>query len=260
MKKYGSLFLCFLPLLLWGQNPEKTHGLQLDLGSYHFSMLDHQASPVGYALNAPTASLGYQHRNTKHLVEAGLYFTFGQLKAKAYPLITLLDKNTLTAYAFGLHFDYLKPLKSDMPWTQHVGASFAYDFIIDFEAVANFPWGMGQGRLDLAYQGTYSLPNAHQLSVKIKAPLVGVVTRLPYSNIPRVLGKIAGVSSFFEVGTSIVSWDSYQHLSIETTYTLALNEKWRLSPTYHFSYFAHNKPDKIRAYKQVFTIALSYDF
>ncbi len=259
MKNYLYLFLCILPLLVCGQTPEKAQGLQLDVGMYHFSLLDHQASPIIYALNTPMLGLGYQHENAKRVLETGLYFTLGQFQAKDKDVPTFLD-NEITTYAFGLDFNYWKILTKNEQWTHYIGGSLAYDFTIDFEAIADFPWGMGRGRLGVGYWGIYTLTNAHQLSVKAKVPLVGFITRLPYSNIPRVLGKIAGVSSFFEAGTSIATWNTYQYVDLELAYTLPLNEKWTLEPTYHLSYFAHNQPDQMRAYNQMFTFALRYGF
>ncbi|MEL6719001.1 MAG: hypothetical protein AAFP82_09820, partial [Bacteroidota bacterium] len=83
MKRTNSLkpiiiLLLFCPLFLVAQN-SKT--LSLSLGLNDFTMLDRQASPVVYNLNAPISKLGYQHQNTKRNLAVDLYFSLGQLKA-----------------------------------------------------------------------------------------------------------------------------------------------------------------------------------
>ncbi len=259
MKKYLNCLWCLFPVLLWGQTVEKTQAVQLDLGWYNFNMLDRQASPVIYTLNAPMARVGYQHKNAKRLLEATAYFSLGQMAAKDKNLPKFID-NEVTTYAFGLELQYWKILKKSGQWTHHLGGNIAYDFAIDFESVAAFPWGMGQGRIGIGYQGAYQLKNGHQVRLKASLPLVGIVTRLPYSNIPRVIGKAAGVASFFQVGTSLDTWNTYQQAALDISYILPLSDKWTLSPSYHFSYFAHNQPDKIRAYRQALMLGLRYNF
>ncbi|MEM0995152.1 MAG: hypothetical protein AAGI49_19130 [Bacteroidota bacterium] len=257
LKLLLCLSLCF-PAILMGQDSK---ALGLSLGLHHFTMLDQHASPVVYTINAPIAQIGYQHQNTQRILCFNLYFGLGQLKASDNDLPTLntdLGRSTTIA---GLDVYYWKDLERQSENWQHAwGGSFQYDFMIDFEAVGNFPWAMSQAVLGVNYSSAYLFENGNQLKASVGLPLLGIWTRLPYYSIPRTQGKVPGVGSYFAEGTKLATWNNFQRIDLSLAYQFSLNERWQLCADYQFAWFHYTLPDDIFAYQQQLNLQLAYSF
>lgn len=257
LKSSIYLFL-FCPLFLLGQN-NKT--FSLSLGVQNFTMLDQHASPVIYQLNTPIAKLGYQHQNPKRMLTFDLYFGLGQLKASDNNLPILDSDLGLSTTAAGFDVYYRRSLSSNTDnWQHSLGASFQYDFMIDFEAVGDFPWAMSQAAFEINYSRAYLFENGNRLKAMIGVPVFGIWTRLPYYSIPRTQGKVPGVGSYFAEGTKLATWNNFQRIDLSLAYQFQLNEKWQLQAGYQFAWFHYALPDDIFAYQQQLNLQLGYSF
>jgi len=224
-------------------------------------MLDQQASPVVYNLNAPLAQLSYQHQNLQKTLVFNAYFSLGQLKANNNNLPTLNTELGLSTTVAGLDIFYWKNLNTNTDnWQQMLGASFQYDFMIDFEAIGDFPWAMGQANLGINYGRKYLLENGNRLEAKVGIPVFGIWTRMPYYNIPRTQGKVPGVGSFLAEGTKLATWNHYQRIDLSLAYQFQLNERWQLQASYQFAWFHYVLPDDIYVYQQQLNLQLDYSF
>ncbi|MEM6700900.1 MAG: hypothetical protein AAF599_21030 [Bacteroidota bacterium] len=235
--------------------------MNVSLGLHHFTMLDRHATPVIYKVNAPITQLGYQHQDAKRTLAVDLYFGLGQFKASNSDLPVLDSDLGLSTTIAGLDIQYWKNLNSQTEHWQHaLGGSLQYDFMIDFEAVGDFPWAMSQATLEVNYSRTYLFENGNRLNASIGLPILGIWTRLPYYSIPRTQGKVPGVGSYFAEGTKLATWNNFQRIDLSLAYQLPLNERWQLQAGYRFVWFHYTIPDDIFAYQQQLNLDLSYSF
>ncbi len=253
------LTLCSSSIKTVQAQEEKKMGLVLSPIFSLYSVYDQHASPVHYQLNAPAIRLGYEVESAKAYSLYYVQYGNGKFRPKNGDLNYLTEDVGWASRAIDLRAQHLRKLKSTDKEMHLLGPVFQYDFKLDFDYLGNWPWAFGQAALGVSYQYRRALGTG-KLHAGIHLPLVALITRLPYSNIPRTQGQVPGVASLFQQGSSINTLDKYQRVDLFIAYNKSIGEKWDIRPSYQFYWLRFSEPDVVQAYDQQLAVQFIRNF
>lgn len=246
----GTIFCLWQVPNLHAQNR-----LGLQLGGQHLSFLDQQASPLLYQGLGPQLRLTYNRQHDRseweYILRAGVLAFSPQ-----EPSIRELRSASLSGTSVGLQASYYYRFAERESWAFSAGVGLRQEMLLDFGAIGDFPWILGQGNLLLKAKADYDLGEQHHFSAELGLPAFSWITDMPYNQIPRLENRAPDVVTVFAVGTRTPSWGSYQRVDLGLVYRYDWNEKWSFSSRYDWAWYHDATPKDLWAYQGVLTLGV----
>ncbi|MFK7935829.1 MAG: hypothetical protein AB8G22_20110 [Saprospiraceae bacterium] len=259
LKLFFYLFHFFLASNAFAQLTASNE-FSLSLGATNFSLLDQHASPLVYQMTAPSIGFHFSKNKPQWRWEIEAQATLGNLQIQRDDLAFNLTNRFFQPRTsmFHLQYGWLKNVVKKDKFQTYLGGKLRYEFWQDFDSVANWAWGIGQGSLQLAGRQEFILKNEQQITLELAIPIVGLITRLPYNLIPRIPDQSPGVASFFATGTRLTSLHQYRSLFFNIGYQKALNERWQVGLKIQTDLYYYELPAPVRARQQQLQLNLTY--
>jgi hypothetical protein len=97
----------------------------------------------------------------------------------------------------------------------------------------------------------FTLNEKSNIFSSLSLPVIGIITRLPYSNDPAD-GKNGPFVSSYTLGTKFATLNKYQRVNFDLAYKYILNNKWSIAANYRFYWFHYSVNRGITAYDNAF--------
>ena len=248
----------FLFIVCFGPNDllKAQKSFDLNVLYLHHKMIDHQASPLIYRFNAPGVNALYENEDENKIFQIGGSFIFGNLNRLPATLKTDFEGSFLKPRTqfFSVSTKYLKKRSESFA----LGLAFDYDFWLDFESVSNWAWGVGQGSLNLTLLKSWAISDGIKLNLIPSISVLGLITRMPYSSIPRVPDQSPGVTSFFVKGTKLATLNRFNQFRFRLEARRNIEKKINPFIRSDFFWMRYTWPDEIRAFQLSVSLGLKF--
>ncbi|UOQ52037.1 hypothetical protein [Hymenobacter cellulosivorans] len=236
---------------------------------------DLQASPLMYVANPAGLQLTYAHISERSRfraeVQAGTSsFTAPALGPRTYiftdeKITGETTRSTLVLapdlYQGSVQISYLRRVNTANPankWRSFAGLSL-HDQVSYADGVAMTTWALNSATLNLALAGEWHLRPAHVLTLQGAVPLVGLVSRLPYSNVLSYPER-SYAHLFFSQGTRLATWNRLQRLQLQVGYEAQLSPHFGLGLQYQVEWFHYSRPRSITSLSNQGNLQVIYHF
>ena len=254
--KIISISLFCLSLNKASAQEESKRKLFFRIGQQQIHLLDEQASPILYRGQGMQLQLGFAKQKASHAWEYQLGFA-SLVMEPSNPELRFGEVEATTTAAH-LLISYLRKLTSKGKWNWYVGGKFQQELLLDFDAIADFPWIFAQGGLFLQTKFDYRLNEKHDLSASLALPIFSWLIDMPYQQIPRLEGRGPDVVSVIKTGTRLSFWDSYQRVDFNLNYQYSFSPKWQLAANYQWAWFHDREPRDLWAFQGRLSLGLSH--
>lgn len=254
--KFISIFFCFLLFNKLEAQEETNRKLFFRLGQQQLHLLDEQASPILYRAQGIQAQVGFTRQKALHSWEYQLGFA-SLVMEPSRPELRFGEAEATTTGA-NLQISYLRNLSPETKWNWQIGGRLQQELLLDFDAIADFPWIFAQGGVFAQGQLDYRLKEKHALSATLALPLFSWIIDMPYHQIPRLEGRVPDVITVIKTGTRLSFWDSFQRFDLGLNYQYSFSPKWQLAANYQWAWFHDREPRGLWAYQGRLGLGLSY--
>jgi hypothetical protein len=236
------------------------------IGYSHLRVLDQQNSPLIYRGNLLDATIGYEKMKPgKSLFNSSLNINGGVSNSKSVDRRKVenhyFDNNgtlqqkfvrlVYTTFQANLTAEYLLNVKglSSKNLNLYVGGQLREYFFMHYMATWGFdmPSVLNEFSVNPKVLLNYKLHNDIELNTSLSFPLFGLITRLPYSNVPNS-DKYSPFVSTFAYYTQFASIDQNQRFDFKFGIEKPLNEKWNFLLNYQFLWYHFTEAKPIKAY------------
>lgn len=236
---------------------------------------DLQASPLMYVANPAGVQLAYEHFSARSRfraqVQAGTSsFIAPALGPRQYTFTDekITGETTRSAmvlapdlYQGSVEVSYLRRINSANPankWRSYAGLSL-HDWVGYADGVAMTTWATNSATLNLAAAGEWQVRPRHRLTLQGAVPLLGVVSRLPYSNVLSYPER-SYAHLFFSKGTQLATWNRLQRVQLQARYQASLSRHLGLGLQYQLEWFHYSEPRSITTFSNQGSLQLIYHF
>ncbi len=279
MKKNQVLLvvlMSFIPIFLYGQNNSIAQKKMVySTGYSHYRILDKQFSPLIYRANMFNQGIGYEKKRTdKSIFSCDMQIWGGWANSKQFGqkkqpneyfdasgnLVTGTVKTKFASFQLHLSADYLRKIKllHNNKYNLFVGGQLRESFFFLYYSTygLDMPSVLNEVSLCPSARIYYQIKENLQLKTKISIPVVALITRLPYSNVP-MTEKHGMYLGTFETGTRVTSIHEYQRIEIEVGIEKTINDKWNIEVNYGFMWLHFPKEFPIKSYNNMITLSFN---
>ena len=262
-----SILVCSISNIAFSQNDSIIKKkIIYSIGYSHSRTLDKQNSPLLYKGNLLELGVGYEKLKKKKTIFNILLNIHGGIAkpkniGKREVNNNYYDKNSdyhheivpliHPEFHISLSTDYLLGVRSisNENFNLYAGAQLRDFFYINYLATWGFdmPSVLNEFTLNPKLRIEYNSKKIETAYMSLSFPVVGLITRLPYSNVPSI-DKHGPFIATFESGTQWSSLLKYKKFDFELGIQKNLNEKWDVLFSYHFFWFEYPEAFSIKSY------------
>lgn len=236
------------------------------IGYSHFRLLDQQNSPLIYRGHLLDLNIGFEKiKIDKSIFNVKLNLVGGIANSKRneqqkvinyyYDENNVLHKEIIPLVhpelLINLSTEYLIKYKNllDNKATLYVGGQIREFFHILYLATWGFdmPSILNEFTLNPKLLFEYKFNDLNKFNTSLSFPVFGLITRLPYSNVP-MIEKYGPFMAVFKGGTNFSAINKYQRFDIELGWEKVINIKWNIHINYCFMWLHFPEVLSIKAY------------
>jgi hypothetical protein len=271
-----GVLMTLFPIYLFGQNDSIAQKKMLySTGYSHYRVLDKQFSPLIYQANMFNLGIGFEKQKTeKRIFSCNMQIWGGWAKSKHFGqknqlneyfdasgnLVTGTVKTKFASYQLHLSAEYLRKIKlhRNIKCNLFVGGQLSENFFLLYHSTygLDMPSFINEVSLCPSARIYYQINENLQLKTEISIPVVALITRLPYSNVP-MTEKHGMFLGTFETCTRFTSIHKYQRIAIEFGTEKTINDNWNIGLNYGFMWLHYPKEFPIKSYNNM--IRLSFN-
>ena len=256
-------------------SPPTSHRFSMGPLLGNLKVKDLQTSPVMYVANPKGVQLTYEHRAAGHLLQVDVQASASRFIAPALGIRQFkftdeqitgeTTRNTVllapSLYQGTVEVGYLRRVNTANPankWRSYAGLGL-HNWLGYADGVAMTTWAINAATLNATAAGEWQIGAAHQLTLQGAVPLVGLVSRLPYSNVLSYPER-RYFDLFFSKGTHVATWNRLQRLHLQAGYRASLSRHLGLSLQYQLEWFHYSEPRSISTLAHQGALQLAYAF
>lgn len=249
----------------------KQNQFRIGIGATYLKTLDFQYSPNMFQSIRTNVELGYTKTKEKSVFSTDLQVFVGDLKPTSGPPLDFYIKETdidgseniilntvgLSQIGFNLNIGYLLKLskQASNKTAFYLGGSLeeSLTFTPGFLNIGT----MNYGSLNARARFDYLLGNGKPLIFEFSAPIVSVVTRMPYHNAPNIPGK-SGLAGFFIDNNHVETLNHFQNLQFSIKYPLWVKKKFALDVHFATSWLHYFRPEQFTQAASQLSIGINF--
>jgi hypothetical protein len=237
---------------------------------------DLQASPLMYVANSKGVQLAYDYRAARSLFRVEMQASTSTFIAPALGprQFTFTDEKISgettsgtmvlapSLYQGNIDVRYVRRVNTANPtnkWRSYAGLSL-HNWLGYADGVAMTTWATNAATLNAALTGEWNVRPGHLLTLSGAVPLMGALTRLPYSNVLSYPDNHSYFDLFFSKGTRLATWDQLQRVQLQAGYQASLSPRLDLGVQYRFEWFHYRQPRSITTLSNQGALQLAYKF
>ncbi|GAB3794793.1 hypothetical protein GCM10028819_09600 [Spirosoma humi] len=237
--------------------------LQIGYSRQTFKMRDLGASPMLYVANLDGVHVSYTRLTQQNQWQARVQVGLGDLippglgirsvkfaQEQAQPLWLVP-----TLYRGQLELNYRRRIGHTGNRTSWLGVGL-HELIGYADGLALNTWAFNSAALRLTYQKRLLIGKRHTLIIDAALPMLGALSRMPYSNVVSEPNRTE-IRSFFR-GTRLTTLNRYINPEVEVNYHFAFSRHVGFGIGYRYNYLYYTNPQLIRTADHSFQASIVY--
>lgn len=249
----------------------KKNQFRVGIGVGSVNVMDFQYSPNMYQSVFKSLQLEYGKQLKKGIFTTKLNVFSGGLKPKSGSKLKFYVRETdiygfekieskeleVSQMGFNLELGYLHKISklTTAKTVLYLGANLeeTMSYTPAFLSIGTINYGSvnAKARFD------YFLGNGKPIIFGLSAPIVSVVTRMPYHNSPNYPGK-SGIKSFFTDNNNIETLKHFQNVRFSAKYNWLVRKKVTFDVSYEASWMHYNRPEHLTQMGNQLSLGLNF--